>query len=812
VVLRDIHHHHPAERWTDTLIIKRFRRVGLWPCLFLLCVAVVFVVLWRAVIAGHQGLVGSDILANLPPWSTGAAPKAPRNALVVDPVSQFLPWLTSVRAQLFAGHLPLWNPDAFAGAPLLANDQSAPFSPFTLVALPFAPAHGYSLAMLLKLVVAGVGMGAFLRQLRVGYSAAMVAGVAYAGSSFMVVWLGHPQSAVAAIFPWAFAFVEMWLRTRRKTALAGLALSVALQFLAGHAETSLQLGLMLVFYALVRFAQDRDRRQAIIGMVIAAALGTALAGIQLIPFLAELRTSTIVANRSAGGLDLAQQQLRDLTSHLQLRELISWIIPNGSGNPGIDGLPGPFPNYLESTAFIGVAALLLGALGIARVWRRQRSLFFALGLPVLFAAGVVYGPLTPLARSLPLLSLSSAVRMIAVMCLGMAAFAGLGFQAVVDSRARWSARWARIGATSLLAAGAAALTGVVIMGLVLAAQGAGVDSLLPAWYGSIGFWVLLAALSGVAALCFLGSAGLGRGRRGAAGGLACLVLAEAAIFAGPFQPRVPLADYPPPSAAIAWLQAHTGGEAVAGQGLDLMPNLATLYGLRDVRGYDVTIDPRVRLFWSHADPGYADQSYVTALDRPAETWLAAAGVRYYVSSPGGVPAGATSVIEGSGFTISEVSATRPFVFAASSVTTATGAADAVTKLALAPLGPVVVETSDASPPTGQAIVAVTRQEAGAVDLDVTATSAATVVVLQSYAPDWVAQIDGSAVPIRAADVLFQSVAVPAGHHVVTLRYRPASVSIGLASSAAGVIGLGTLFAVPALLRRRRRGRAGTAAS
>jgi hypothetical protein len=231
-----------------------------------------------------------------------------------------------------------------------------------------------------------------------------------------------------------------------------------------------------------------------------------------------------------------------------------------------------------------------------------------------------------------------------------------------------------------------------------------------------------------------------------------------------------------------------------------------------VRGYDVTIDPRVRLFWSHADPGYADQSYVTALDRPAETWLAAAGVRYYVSSPGGVPAGATSVMEGSGFTISEVSATRPFVFAASSVTTATGAADAVTKLALAPLGPVVVETSDASPPTGQAIVAVTRQEAGAVDLDVTATSAATVVVLQSYAPDWVAQIDGSAIPIRAADVLFQSVAVPAGHHVVTLRYRPASVSVGLASSAAGVIGLGTLFAVPALLRRRRRGRAGTAAS
>jgi len=154
----------------------------MWTALFLLCVAVVFAVLWRGVLLGHQGLIGGDILNNIPPWNTGTPPHHSRNDLVSDPLTQFLPWLTSVRAQWFSGHLPLWNPDAFAGAPLLANDQSAAFSPFTLVTLPFAPAHGYSLAMLLKLVVAGVGMGAFLRQLRVGYGAAVVAGVAYAGS------------------------------------------------------------------------------------------------------------------------------------------------------------------------------------------------------------------------------------------------------------------------------------------------------------------------------------------------------------------------------------------------------------------------------------------------------------------------------------------------------------------------------------------------------------------------------------------------------------------------------------------------------
>jgi len=265
---------------------------------------------------------------------------------------------------------------------------------------------------------------------------------------------------------------------------------------------------------------------------------------------------------------------------------------------------------------------------------------------------------------------------------------------------------------------------------------------------------------------------------------------------------------------MAWLQAHTGDGAVAGQALELIPDLATIYGLRDVRGVDITIDPRVRLFWSHADPGYSDATYYTQLDRPDPAWLAAAGVRYYISSPSAVPAGSSAVLATPGFTISEVAGTRPFAFAAAAVTPATSADDAVAKLAPDPLGPVIVETGGSTPPSGQASVAVTRQDAGAVDLDVTAATAATVVVLQSYTPDWSAQVDGLRTPLRAADVLFQSVSVPAGHHLVTLRYQPASVSVGLATSGLGLLALIALFTFPAVGRRLRRrgGRPGSSSA
>ena len=758
--------------------------------------------LWRGVLFGHQGLVGGDILTTIPPWNSATA-QPPRNALVSDPVTQFVPWLTAVRGQWLSGHLPLWNPDAFAGAPLLANDQSAVFSPFTAVALPFAPAHGYSLAMLLKLVVAGVGMGAFLRQLRVGYTAAIVAGIAYASSSFMVDWLGHPQSGVAALFPWAFACVELWLRTRRRAALVGLILAVALQFFAGHAQTTVHLALLLVFYAAVRaLFQHNRRRQAIGGLAVAGVLGAALAGVQLVPFLTELHNSTLVSDRTATGAGFA---------HLPFGALVSWVLPNGLGNPGIDGRLGPAPNYLEATGFVGVAALFLAALGVVRALRAQRSVALALGIPVVLAAAVVYGPLSPLAGRLPVLSTTNNIRLIAVMCFGTAALAGIGFQAVVDARSLWSGRWLAPAGRSLLAVGVAALAGVVILGLILAARGAAVDGLLPAWHGRIGFWVLLAALSVLACVAFLASAALGRGRTGAAAGLACLVLAEAAIFAGPLQPRVPLSSDPPPSTGMAWLQEHAGGGAVAGQALDLIPNLATQYNLRDVRGVDVTIDPRVRLFWSHADPGYDDHTLYTQLSRPGAAWLAAAGVRFYVSSPNDVPVGAVPVVQSAGYTISEVGGTRPFAFAATSVVAATGPDDAVAKLAASPLGPVVLETGDRVPPAADARVAITRQEPGAVDLEVTASAATTVVVLQSYTPDWTAQIDGSGTAVHAADVLFQGVSVPGGHHVVSLRYQPASVTFGLVASALGIVGLAALFAVPFAVTRRRRSR-GTAGS
>ena len=76
------------------------------------------------------------------------------------------------------------------------------------------------------------------------------------------------------------------------------------------------------------------------------------------------------------------------------------------------------------------------------------------------------------------------------------------------------------------------------------------------------------------------------------------------------------------------------------------------------------------------------------------------------------------------------------------------------------------------------------------------------VLEDTFYPGWQARVDGRAASIVPANEAFRAVAVPAGRHVVSFRYRPASATAGatvsLASLAAGL----SLLGLGGALRRR----------
>jgi hypothetical protein len=76
-----------------------------------------------------------------------------------------------------------------------------------------------------------------------------------------------------------------------------------------------------------------------------------------------------------------------------------------------------------------------------------------------------------------------------------------------------------------------------------------------------------------------------------------------------------------------------------------------------------------------------------------------------------------------------------------------------------------------------------------------------VVSVDAWDPGWRALVDGKATPVLRANAVFRAVAVPAGRHVVEMRYRPPAVAAGLALTVVTLLAsAGTLL----LLRRRRR--------
>src|SRR5258708_6435353 len=81
--------------------------------------------------------------------------RAGANRELVDPVTVFQPFVQYSRDR--QPGVPLWNPHIQAGRPLLADEQSAVFSPFSLPSyvLPFW--WSLSLVGVLKLVVAALG-------------------------------------------------------------------------------------------------------------------------------------------------------------------------------------------------------------------------------------------------------------------------------------------------------------------------------------------------------------------------------------------------------------------------------------------------------------------------------------------------------------------------------------------------------------------------------------------------------------------------------------------------------------------------------
>ncbi len=155
------------------------------------------------------------------------------------PTLQFYPWRHLAVELLRDGILPLWNPYNGAGAPLLANYQSALLYPASWISFVLPLEWSMSLTAVVHLWIAGWGMWRLTGRLGASDLGRGVSMFAFALTNYLVARLfTFPIIEAAAWLPWiAWAALGV-LTTGKRRQVAWLALFAALQLLAGHAQTT----------------------------------------------------------------------------------------------------------------------------------------------------------------------------------------------------------------------------------------------------------------------------------------------------------------------------------------------------------------------------------------------------------------------------------------------------------------------------------------------------------------------------------------------------------------------------------------------
>ena len=276
------------------------------------------------------------------------------------------------------GEMPFWNPYNYCGVPFLAQWNTMPLYPPSLIYLVLPLEWSLSFFCLLHLWFAGLGMYFLARRWTGNNFAAAFAGTVFSFNGFtlnLLMWPSH--MATFAWMPWVVLAVELaWREGGRKIFLAAFA--GAMQMLAGGPETIFLTWIFLLALWLQQFVNRRIAAQKNVLAVSAASSrwSFALAAAQLLPFL-----------------DLVAHSQRE-TGYADLRWSMpgsgwaNFLVPMAFGGTWTRGVFFQYGQYWTSSYYLGIGALWLALLASWKAARPPRlaarrdgvaALIFALG-------------------------------------------------------------------------------------------------------------------------------------------------------------------------------------------------------------------------------------------------------------------------------------------------------------------------------------------------------------------------------------------------------------------------------------------------
>ncbi len=673
--------------------------------------------------------------------------------------SLILPWFQFQAGEWHQWRFPLWDPYSWAGQPLLGQAQPGAAYPLNWLLFWMPLDHGWLRQDVLHwfyvLVhyLAGLTAYALARDLGRSRLASVLAGVVYSLGGY-VASIDSPQMLHGAIWsPLVLLFLFRAERGERPLAnslLSGFFLGVA--WLVGHHQ-------MQIFLSL-----------AVTGVWILLILrqGAKFARFALAAFLMTAATS---AFQTLPAAEYGRQAVRWVGADEPqgLNETVPYPVHEQYALKPM-GLAGIFVAGVEQGLyhpFAGVAALTLGILGALACWRERYVRWLAtLALcGVIFALGgnsVFHGMFYALAPLVEKARVPEAAT--SIFALGLAPLVAFGLDSLKIAESAALARRA----TQLLAGfGAALAFGVLFL---YAAKGA----------AAVGDGRML-----ITALCAFLAAGLFSAWRaraipdrfGAAAAIA-LVLFELGNVTDYHLATADRATHP----YLYQLAAHYDLAAfIKGQGeparvvydSKAIPyNIGDWYGLEALNAYAASVPASL---WQHS-----------VFSRRVEDVL---GVRYYLGTAPERP-DLREVFQGaSGVKIFENPRAFPRVWSVHGSVEAHDRKQARAMLADPAFDArnVVFMMGEKAPPmqvcSGDEVW-MPRHRPNSLTIRAAMNCRGMVILTDSWYPGWEAAVDGRPARIEQAYGAFRGVMLDAGDHTIEMRYRPWSVFLGAAISAA----------------------------
>jgi hypothetical protein len=339
-------------------------------------VAVVLLVMLPMVIFGLPALLGHAVLPG-------------------DDLTQNLPLRVLAGREIRAGHLPLYDPYIWSGAPLLAGWNAGAAYPLTWLFAILPGTAAWTVNMIATWAVAGLGMFCFLRALRLASLASFLGALSFAFAGGMSAQVTH--FGLVAGMSWVPLALLSILRLSQDRPAASrlgwsavLATVIGLVILAGEPRAIDDACVVVAIYAVWQVARlGRRGGPAAVSVAAGLVLGLCLGAVQWLPGLATISSS----QRGTDSMALYS------SGSLPVRWVLLTLVPDLLGGSGSLSQPSffGFYNLTEVTSYVGILPLVAAFALLGRLrWRRRPPEWLVWHVMALAGVALALGGNTPL--------------------------------------------------------------------------------------------------------------------------------------------------------------------------------------------------------------------------------------------------------------------------------------------------------------------------------------------------------------------------------------------------------------------------------